>query len=338
MSASGTVYSCFALSQMAAFPVMGWLAPRLGVTRLYTLGLLLTGLTTVLFGLLVYVERATPFLAACVTVRSAEGVGTAATLTAGRTLIINQFRPRVNAAMSVVETMVGAGQCLGPAIGGVMYTLGGYGAPFYTVGALLLATAAASVLVMPTVTDDTAEKADQDGGQSYGRMVCLVLSTPDNWLIFAALQVAAMNWTAMDPSMEPYMHRVLGINPAEMSLFFISSFGAYAISSPVWGRLSDAVDNTFLLVAGCLAPTALAVLLIRRHRCSAWSRPACCSAWAWSCERFSRLAATCHCWRCWCAVRRLEVWRAACGVKRWCRLCSVLCIRWVTCWVRWAAA
>ena len=99
-------------------------------------------------------------------------------------------------------------------------------------------------------------------GRSSGHMVRLVLSTPDNWLIFAALLLAAINWSSLTPVIEPYMHRTLGINPAEMSLFFLGSFGCYALSSPVWGRLSDAVDNTFLLVAGCLTPTTLAVLLI----------------------------------------------------------------------------
>ena len=261
-TASGAVFSCFALSQMLAFPVMGWLAPRLGVTRLYTLGLLLAGLTTVGFGLLTYVEQPTPFLSACLTVRSAEAIGTAATLTAVRTIIINQFPHHINAAIGVVETMTGAGLCLGPALGGAMYTLGGYGAPFYTLGALLLANAAASVLVMPAITGDTEEQTSRGGGQSYGRLVCLVLSTPDNWFIFATIQVVSANWTAMDPSMEPYMHRTLGLRPAELSLFFLGSFAGYALSSPAWGRLSDAVDNTFLLVAGCLAPSALGVLLI----------------------------------------------------------------------------
>ena len=107
-----------------------------------------------------------------------------------------------------------------------------------------------------------ADDSGGNGGRSYGRRVCLVLSTPDNWLTLAALLVAAINWTALKPSMEPYMHKTLGLSPAELSLFFLGSFAGYALSSPVWGRLSDAVDNTFLLVAGCLAPTALGVLLI----------------------------------------------------------------------------
>ena len=58
------------------------------------------------------------------------------------------------------------------------------------------------------------------------------------------------------------MHSALGIGPAELSLFFLGSFAGYVLSSPVWCRLSDAVDNTFLLVGGCLAPSALGVLLI----------------------------------------------------------------------------
>ena len=259
-AAASTVFSYYALSQLLAFPVMGWLAPRLGVTRLYLIGLLLAGLTTVAFGLLTYVDHPTPFLAACLVVRAAEAVGTAATMTAGRTIIINRFPRQVNNAMSVLEAMIGAGQCLGPALGGGLYTLGGYGAPFYTLGALLLATAAASLFIMPTATDDLAEKTDEggggSGGQSYGRMVCLVLSTLDNWLICAVLLVTAMNWTGMDPNMEPYMHSTLDISPAELSLFFLKLVGwLRALQSavgpplgrrgqhvPVGGRLPGAVS------------------------------------------------------------------------------------------------
>ena len=135
-----------------------------------------------------------------------------------------------------------------------MYALGGYGAPFYTLGVLLLATAAASLILMPTVTDRSTRTTEKDDRRcSYLEMLGLVFSTADNWLIFAALLVAAMNWTAMDPSMEPYMHAALGIQPAELSLFFLGSFAGYALSSPLWGRLSDYINNTFLLVAACLA-------------------------------------------------------------------------------------
>ncbi|XP_043190466.1 uncharacterized protein LOC122364292 [Amphibalanus amphitrite] len=321
-SASSAVFSSFAAAQMLSFPAAGWLAPRLGVTRLFTLGLLLSGVTTVLFGLLTYVEYPSTFLAWCVTVRVAEAVGTSASLTASRTIIINQFPRRMNSAISLVEGMYGGGLCLGPALGGAMYSVGGYGAPFYTLGALILITAAASLVLMPSVTDRLDEKETcaktkegcvktseeyaktkescakteersakireddgktkekcanlkegyvkktedemerTDGNQEYRAMLRLVLSSADNWLICVTLFVTALNWTSMDPNIEPYVNGALGIQPAELSLFFLGSFAGYALSSPVWGRLSDTIDNTFLFLAACLAATALGVLLI----------------------------------------------------------------------------
>ena len=262
-AASCSVFSCFALAHSLAFPAMGWLAPRLGVTRLYRLGLLLAGGTTVAFGLLAYVRRPVMFLAWSLTVRAAEAVGAAAIKTAANTIIIGQFRRRVNSAISVVEGMYGGGLCLGPALGGAMYSLGGYGAPFYTLGSLLLLTAAASLVLMPTVTDESAGKTENDGEErSYRDMLWMVFSASDSWLLLTTLALYAVNWNAIDFNIEPYAHHTLGLQPAELSLFFLGSFAGYAVSSPLWGRLSDAVDNTFLLVAGCLAPAALGVLLI----------------------------------------------------------------------------
>ncbi|KAF0307336.1 hypothetical protein FJT64_021283 [Amphibalanus amphitrite] len=93
-------------------------------------------------------------------------------------------------------------------------------------------------------------------------MLLVFLSYADIWLIIASILVAALNWTALDPTMESYMHKTLGIEPAELSLFFLAAFAGYTLSSPLWIRLSDKIDNTFLLLAACLAPTALGVLLI----------------------------------------------------------------------------
>ncbi|XP_043206257.1 MFS-type transporter SLC18B1-like [Amphibalanus amphitrite] len=195
--------------------------------------------------------------------RVAEAVGTAAVLTAGRTIIINQFPQRMNLAVSLVEGMYGGGLCLGPAIGGVLYSAGGYGAPFYVLGALLMGNAAASLLLMPTVTDYSVEQVEEEGEVSHLRdRLRLVLSSADTWFIFTALFLNGVNWTAVDLNIEPYTLHTLDMQPDELSLFFLGSFAGYTLSSPLWGRLSDYIDNTFLLEACCLSPTALGILLI----------------------------------------------------------------------------
>ncbi|KAF0310280.1 MFS-type transporter SLC18B1 [Amphibalanus amphitrite] len=196
---------------------MGWLAPRFGVARLYVLGSVFVGISTVVFGLLDYISQPVPFLAWSLITRVAEAVGTSAAQTSARTIIINQFPERVNLAISIEEFMMGAGLCLGTALGGALYAAGGYGLPFYALGALFFFTAAASPALMPTVTDHSTEGSEKGtGGRSYREMLLVFLSVTDIWLIIASILVAALNWAALDPTMESYMHKTLGIEPAEL--------------------------------------------------------------------------------------------------------------------------
>ncbi|KAF0310547.1 MFS-type transporter SLC18B1 [Amphibalanus amphitrite] len=242
---------------------MGWLAPRIGVVTLYRLGLLLTGVILVVYGLLVYVENHTAFLASSMTLRAVEGVGTAAVLTGVRSIIINQFPQRMNSAMSLVEGMYGAGSCLGPALGGAMYSIGGYGAPFYALGTLSVANAAISLLLMPAVTEHQADSPENYvQGPNYRDSLLFALSNADSWLILAASCSVAVNWNGIDNSLAPYALDTLNMKLPELSLFFMGSFAGFGLSSPLWGRLSDSIDNTFVLEAVCLALVALGILLI----------------------------------------------------------------------------
>ena len=287
---SGSVFSAYALAEMLAYPTMGWLTPRLGAVRLYQLGMGLAGLSTVIFGLLGFVTDVEAFFAASVTIRAAEAIGVTATQTTVRTIVANQFPDRLNTVVGFVETMSGAGLCLGPALGGALYSFGGYGAPFYLLGGLQLMVLVISLVAMPAVEltksnelklKEVKEGGELEGGASedgkaeemrsgcwswkqprYLRLFLFVITRPDNWLIFVVLLVISHNWVAMDPNLEVYVNDTLQMGPAELGLFFLGSFLAYAAASPLWGRISDSVNNTFLLVACLLAPTSLSILLI----------------------------------------------------------------------------
>ncbi|XP_043193776.1 MFS-type transporter SLC18B1-like [Amphibalanus amphitrite] len=274
---SSVVFSSFSLSELLSFPVTGWLAPRLGVMRLFHAGVAIAGVTGVAFGLVGLVGDSTAFLSASVAVRVAEAVGTAAVQTAARTIVASQFPERLNTVLGFIETMSGAGLCLGPALGGALYALGGYGLSFYFLGGLQLLLFVAGVVMMPTElpSDDDQrqqQKLDEDEEDSscwrrwrrssFLRMLALIALTPDNWLTCAALLVVAHNWLSVDPQLEVYVHDTLDISPAELGLFFLGSFVVYAAAGAAWGRLSDAVENTFLLVSGFLSMTALGVLLM----------------------------------------------------------------------------
>ena len=258
---SGAVFSCYALVQLLTFPVLGRLAPFVGVTRLYNIGLAVAGSATVTFGMLPYIANSMEFIAACLTCRALEAVGTAAMETATRTIIINQFPNNPNTAMGVAETLTGVGLSLGPALGGGLYEVGGYGAPFYTLGCTMLIIAGINRWLMPAV-EDAAAVAGAARQESSCAKFLRFFSAGENWLCCSVVLVVAMYFTSLDPNIEPYVRRTLGITPAQLALFFLVSSSCYTVSGLAWGRISDRVSNTYVLTAPCLLVCAVGILLM----------------------------------------------------------------------------
>ena len=59
-------------------------------------------------------------------------------MTASYTYIIQLFPDNVGLAFGITETCIGVGMSIGPAVGGLLYSIGGYGLPFYVLGAFVL--------------------------------------------------------------------------------------------------------------------------------------------------------------------------------------------------------
>lgn len=56
----------------------------------------------------------------------------------------------MNVYKATLETSFGIGLITGPAVGGLLFELGGYGLPFFVVGALLIAATFLSWVLLPT--------------------------------------------------------------------------------------------------------------------------------------------------------------------------------------------
>ena len=253
---TGAVFSCFAATQLAAYPVAGRVVPRLGVTRSYSAGLLLAALSTVAFGLLPMIEDTDTFIGACFATRAVEAVATTFINTASLTAVANKFPERTNTAVGTIETMTGVGISLGPAIGGGLYKLGGYGLPFYVLGCLFAVAAGLTWLLMPPV-ERPARRTEP-----LWLMLRVLLTSSEAWLCFLVLLSVSMNWTAIDPGIGPYVLSAMGVTPALLGLFFLGATGTFCVFSLAWGRLHDRIRNTYLLVAPCLVGAATGMLLL----------------------------------------------------------------------------
>lgn len=139
-SLAGFVFSVYAFVMMVSSPLLGKLLPVVGVKFMLLSGIWFSGWSNVLFGVLEDVHDTTTFTVLCFVVRAVGAFGAASFSTASYTYIIHLFPENVGLAFGLTETCVGIGMSLGPAVGGLLYGIGGYSLPFYVLGSFILAT------------------------------------------------------------------------------------------------------------------------------------------------------------------------------------------------------
>lgn len=251
----GGVFAIYALTIFLGSPIVSKLIPLVGASRMFNVGLGVAGAATLAFGVLDRIPSATGFIISCYVMRVIEAVGTAAFYTASYTVVANKFPENINMLVGTAETMMAVGVAAGPAMGGGLYSVGGYGLPFYVLGGTILVVAIASSCLIPFVGGDESRVRVWAMTKVAGR-------STEVWLNLVAVVTLAIAWTAMDPGLAPYVDRALGISPASLGLYFLLASGIYAIVGPVWGKLCDDIANNYIQMTACLVLGAVGVALI----------------------------------------------------------------------------
>lgn len=72
---------------------------------------------------LVLIENSTTFTILCFVVRGLEALGASAYSTASYVFVVNTFPDKIGSVLGILETFVGLGMSVGPAIGGLLYSV-----------------------------------------------------------------------------------------------------------------------------------------------------------------------------------------------------------------------
>ena len=251
------LFSCFAIGQMLLSPLVGRLAPVFGVTRLYNIGIIVAGLSTIVFGSLHHIKDTQMFVAACFLTRLVEAAGMSAVTTCGYTIAGSQFPGRVNTAVAWLGSSLTAGLALTPIFWGGLYALGGFGMPFYTLGVVMLAVAAFNFWLMPKVQESANRRQPM-----FCQTLAVFLSSSDNWICMATVFMFSTDFSTVDASIAPYANSVLGITPAMIGLYLFISTSLYVVANFFWGWLAERSHFPFALIAPCLLMCGLGILLM----------------------------------------------------------------------------
>ncbi|KAI1305225.1 MFS-type transporter SLC18B1 [Halotydeus destructor] len=231
-------------------PVAGVLIPKYGSKLMIVPFMGISGVCIIAFGTLTYVDESLLFAILCFIVRAIGAISAAMVFTANFTVQCQLFPDNIGFAVAMGETMTGLGVSVGPAFGGVLYSLGGYGLPFYFVGSVVL-------LVMPFIYFmlNSPEFGPTTASESESKTALskwTVIRIPIVVIILITLTTCTLSLTFLDPTFEPHL-RIFDLTPSQVGFVFFFGSLVYGILSPISGHIADKSPNNYIqLILGQL--------------------------------------------------------------------------------------
>ncbi|KAI1305249.1 MFS-type transporter SLC18B1 [Halotydeus destructor] len=249
-SVAGIIFAAQPFFIAVASPWVGVLLPKYGSRMLIVPFMGVAGVCIITFGTMTYVDQSNLFAILCFTVRSVGAIAAAFVFTANFTVQCQLFPDNIGFAVAMGETMTGLGVSVGPAFGGVLFSLGGFGLPFYFVGSIVLLAMPVIwfMLDSPEFGPPTVIKAESKSTLSKWTAIRIPIVV----ITLITLTTCSLSMTFLEPNFEPHV-RKFDLTPSQVGMVFFLGSLAYGILSPISGYISDkAKHNYFQLIIGQL--------------------------------------------------------------------------------------
>ncbi|XP_042795794.1 MFS-type transporter SLC18B1 [Panthera leo] len=249
---TGMIFGCYALFDLLASLVFGKYLVHIGAKFMFVAGMFVSGGVTVLFGVLDQVPEGPVFTAMCFLVRIADAVSFAAAITASFSILAKAFPNSVATVLGSLEIFSGLGLVLGPPLGGFLYQSFGYEVPFIFLGCIVLLMVPLNMYILPNYDSDPGE-------HSFWKLITL----PKIALIAFVINSLSSCFGFLDPTLSLFVLEKFNLPAGYVGLVFLGLALSYAISSPLFGLLSDKIPHLrkWFLVLGNIITAGCYMLL-----------------------------------------------------------------------------
>lgn len=240
----GLIFGVYELAIIFTSPLVGKLVGRSSPKIWIQIGLLLTGLMTILFGILDKAPNGRWFISLAFIIRILEGIGAASFTTPSYTATAMEFPNDQATILSLLETSFGLGLICGPTLGSWLYEVGGYTLPFFTLGCFMILGALVNFVVCfnqeQHVTDPKERQAE------YLKILASPGIILDALSVVTSLTFIGYNAATLEPHLRDFKLSVMNVG----SIFIITG-AIYALTTTIWGKLCKFFDTRVLCLVGC---------------------------------------------------------------------------------------
>jgi len=211
----GLHHGGYALGVLMTAPPFGYLGARIGLKPLMIGGVVLSAAAMALFAI-------APGAALKVVAQLLQGAASAATWTAGLSLVARHHVERRVEMMGYALIGSTAGSLLGDVAGGLLQQMGGQGLGFLMAGVLVAIDAILRVFVLPP---------DPPGRPSFAGVGALLLDR-SVLVSAAAVGLAAIGWSIVETLLPARLGHI-GVGAPVVGLIFVSATVIYGLAAPV---------------------------------------------------------------------------------------------------------
>ncbi|XP_075453460.1 MFS-type transporter SLC18B1 isoform X3 [Ascaphus truei] len=248
----GWIFGCFALFNFLTSLILGKYLVQIGAKFMFVTGMFVSGIATILFGLLDKAPDGTIFIFLCFIVRSVDAIGFGASMTASFSILAKTFPNNIATAMGCLEIFTGLGLVMGPPIGGFLYQSFGYEVPFIAVGCVVLLMVPLNIYILP--------KYDSVPGQDSFWMLFTI---PKLLILCFVIFSLSSCLGFLDPTLSLFVTEKFHLQVGYVGLVFLGLALSYSLSSPLMGLISDKLPGLrkWLLITGNLGTAACFFML-----------------------------------------------------------------------------
>ncbi|XP_059154920.1 MFS-type transporter SLC18B1-like [Physella acuta] len=217
---TGFIFSSFEFMIFISSPFFGNYLTRIGPKFMLVSGLLVAGSCSILFGTLDRCPPGLHFIVVCFACRCVEALAMSAFMTSGFAIISNEFPQNVATVF-----------------------VGGYGLPFFVVGTLIILTGIGIFMFLPK-----PQELEKERKTSF----LSLLKSPMVWFTGQSIMMCSLGILFLDPTLAKHLEQ-FNLSTGIIGLIFFITPCLYAITSPIWGYISDSKNiNGSLITLGNL--------------------------------------------------------------------------------------